>query len=292
MRKALVLPAVAVIGGLIGLVVRSRFLVQAFEPDTGLAVRGVPVAYAMWAVALITVAAIAALSLGKHRTFEKAYTSAFGRGNMIQTSCNLAAAGLFLAAGFFNIEAFVSSPVNAFTMAREVSIVRPILGVVCLGAAAGIWFVTQEMKSFRQAKSVWTLLPGFASCLWVMANYQTWAQDPNLEKYLFSLVAILLSMVGCYCLPGFAFGKGQVPLTLITCLSAAAFGIMVLGDGLPLMDTALILAMVFYLGSMASVLLDNDARPEPPKPVDPASCGGSCQGCTGCGPVPAPEGNE
>ena len=246
----------------------------------------------MWAVALITVAAIAALSLGKHRTFEKAYTSAFGRGNMIQTSCNLAAAGLFLAAGFFNIEAFVSSPVNAFTMAREVSIVRPILGVVCLGAAAGIWFVTQEMKSFRQAKSVWTLLPGFASCLWVMANYQTWAQDPNLEKYLFSLVAILLSMVGCYCLPGFAFGKGQVPLTLITCLSAAAFGIMVLGDGLPLMDTALILAMVFYLGSMASVLLDNDARPEPPKPVDPASCGGSCQGCTGCGPVPAPEGNE
>ena len=289
MRKALVLPAVAVIGGLIGLVVRSRFLVQAFEPDTGLAVRGVPVAYAMWAVALITVAAIAALSLGKHRTFEKAYTSAFGRGNMIQTSCNLAAAGLFLAAGFFNIEAFVSSPVNAFTMAREVSIVRPILGVVCLGAAAGIWFVTQEMKSFRQAKSVWTLLPGFASCLWVMANYQTWAQDPNLEKYLFSLVAILLSMVGCYCLPGFAFGKGQVPLTLITCLSAAAFGIMVLGDGLPLMDTALILAMVFYLGSMASVLLDNDARPEPPKPVDPASCGGSCQGCTGCGPVPAPE---
>ena len=289
MRKALVLPAVAVIGGLIGLVVRSRFLVQAFEPDTGLAVRGVPVAYAMWAVALITVAAIAALSLGKHRTFEKAYTSAFGRGNMIQTSCNLAAAGLFLAAGFFNIEAFVSSPVNAFTMAREVSIVRPILGVVCLGAAAGIWFVTQEMKSFRQAKSVWTLLPGFASCLWVMANYQTWAQDPNLEKYLFSLLAILLSMVGCYCLPGFAFGKGQVPLTLITCLSAAAFGIMVLGDGLPLMDTALILAMVFYLGSMASVLLDNDARPEPPKPVDPASCGGSCQGCTGCGPVPAPE---
>ncbi|MBQ9852506.1 MAG: hypothetical protein IJO37_06295 [Ruminiclostridium sp.] len=292
MRKALVLPAVAVIGGLIGLVVRSRFLVQAFEPDTGLAVRGVPVAYAMWAVALITVAAIAALSLGKHRTFEKAYTSAFGRGNMIQTSCNLAAAGLFLAAGFFNIEAFVSSPVNAFTMAREVSIVRPILGVVCLGAAAGIWFVTQEMKSFRQAKSVWTLLPGFTSCLWVMANYQTWAQDPNLEKYLFSLVAILLSMVGCYCLPGFAFGKGQVPLTLITCLSAAAFGIMVLGDGLPLMDTALILAMVFYLGSMASILLDNDARPEPPKPVDPTSCGGSCQGCTGCGPVPAPEGNE
>ena len=292
MRKALVLPAVAGIGGLIGLVVRQRFLVQAFEPDTGLPIGGVPVTYAMWAVALITAAAIIALSLGKHRTFEKSYTSAFGRGNMVQTSCTLASAGLLLAAGFFNIEAFVSSPVNPMTMAREVSIVRPILGVVCLAAAAGIWFVMQEMNRFRQVKSVWTLLPGFACCLWVMANYQTWAQDPTIERYLFSLVAILLAMIGCYCLPGFAFGKGQVGLTLITCLLAAAFGIMVLGDGLPMMDLALVLAMVFYLGSMASVLLDNDARPEPPKPVDPASCGGSCQGCTGCGPIPAPENKE
>ena len=292
MRKALVLPAVAGIGGLIGLVVRQRFLVQAFEPDTGLPIGGVPVTYAMWAVALITAAAIIALSLGKHRTFEKSYTSAFGRGNMVQTSCTLASAGLLLAAGFFNIEAFVSSPVNPMTMAREVSIVRPILGVVCLAAAAGIWFVMQEMNRFRQVKSVWTLLPGFACCLWVMANYQTWAQDPTIERYLFSLVAILLAMIGCYCLPGFAFGKGQVKLTLITCLLAAAFGIMVLGDGLPMMDLALVLAMVFYLGSMASVLLDNDARPEPPKPVDPASCGGSCQGCTGCGPIPAPENKE
>lgn len=292
MRKALVLPAVAGIGGLIGLVVRQRFLVQAFEPDTGLPIGGVPVTYAMWAVALITAAAIIALSLGKHRTFEKSYTSAFGRGNMVQTSCTLASAGLLLAAGFFNIEAFVSSPVNPMTMAREVSIVRPILGVVCLAAAAGIWFVMQEMNRFRQVKSVWTLLPGFACCLWVMANYQTWAQDPTIERYLFSLVAILLAMIGCYCLPGFAFGKGQVTLTLITCLLAAAFGIMVLGDGLPMMDLALVLAMVFYLGSMASVLLDNDARPEPPKPVDPASCGGSCQGCTGCGPIPAPENKE
>ena len=289
MRKALILPAVAVFGGLIGLVVRQRFLVQAFEPDTGLPVGGVPVTYAMWAVALITAGAIVALSLGKHRTFEKAYTSAFGRGSMIQTSCTLAAAGLFLAAGFFNIEAFVSSPVNAFTMARTVSVVRPILGVICLGAAASIWFVTQEMKSFKQAASIWTLMPGFASCLWVMANYQNWAQDPNLEKYLFSLLAILLSMVGCYCIPTFAFGKGQVTLTLIVCLLAGAFGIMVLGDGLPLMDTALILAMVFYLVSMASVLLDNDARPEPPKPMDLPTCGGSCHGCTGCGPIPSAE---
>ena len=289
MRKALILPIAAVIGGLIGLVVRSRFLVQAFEPDTGLPLSGVPITYAMWAVAIITAVVIAALSLGKHRTYEKAYTSAFGRGNMIQTSGTLAAAGLFLAAGFFNIEAFVSSPVNTMTMARTVSVVRPILGVVCLGAAAGIWFVTQEMKSFKQAKSIWTLLPGFAACLWVMANYQNWAQDPNLEKYLFSLLAVLLSMVGCYCLPGFAFGKGQVSLTLITCLLAGAFGIMVLGDGLPLMDVSLILAMVFYLVSMASILLDNDARPEPPKPEAPPSCGGSCQGCTGCGPVPTPE---
>lgn len=289
MRKALVLPAVAVGGGLIGLVVRQRYLTQAFEPDTGLPIGGQPVTYVMWAVALITAGVIVALSLGKHRTFEKCYTSAFGRGNMVQTSCTLAAAVLLLAAGFFNIEAFVSSPVNTITMTRTVSIVRPILGVVCLAAAAGVWFVIQEMNRFQQVKSAWILLPGFVCCLWVMANYQTWAQDPTVERYLFSLLAIMLSMIGCYCLPGFAFGKGQVKLTLISSLLAVSFGVMVLGDGLPMADTSLVLAMVFYLMSMASVLLDNDARPEVPQPIDPASCGGSCQGCTGCGPAPDPE---
>ena len=284
MRKAVVLPAVSVAGGILGLAVRQFQLNTAFEPGTGLPIAGQPATYAMWAVAVVTALVFIGLSLGKHRTFEKCYTSAFRTTSMIQLSGVMAGAVLLLAAGFFNVEAFVSAPVDLFTGVRTVSIVRPILGVACLAAAAGVWFTVQKMKSGQQVKSVCVLLPGLVGCLWVMANYQSWAQDPVMEQYVFSLLAVMLSMVACYFLPGFAFGKGQVKGTLITCLLGASFCIMVLGDGLPMCDVALLMAMIFYLLSMASILLTNDAKPQPPEGLP--TCGGSCQGCAGCGPAP------
>ena len=287
MRKAVVLPAVSVAGGIFGLAVRQFQLNTAFEPGTGLPIADQPATYAMWAVVAVTVLAIVGLCMGKHRTFEKCYTSAFRTTSMIQLSGAMAGAVLLLAAGFFNVEAFVSAPVDPFTQIRSVSIVRPILGVVCLAAAAGVWFTVQKMKGGQQVKSVWVLLPGLVGCLWVMANYQSWAQDPVIEQYVFSLLAVMLSMVGCYFLAGFAFGKGQVKGALIACLLGASFCIVALGDGLPMYDVALYVAMIFYLLSMASTLLTNDAKPEPPEGLP--SCGGSCQGCPGCGPVPEPE---
>lgn len=287
MRKAFVLPAVSVAGGILGLVVRQFQLNTAFEPGAGLPIAGQPSTYVMWAVVAITILAIIGLCMGKHRTFEKCYTSAFRTTSMVQLSGVMAGAVLLLAAGFFNVAAFVSAPVDSFTHIRSVSIVRPILGVACLAAAAGVWFTVQKMKSGQQVKSVWVLLPGLVGCLWVMANYQSWAQDPVIERYVFSLLAVMLSMVGCYFLSGFAFGKGQVKGALIACLLGASFCIMVLGDGLPMCDVALLMAMIFYLLSMASTLLTNDAKPEPPE--DLPACGGSCQGCTGCGPAPEKE---
>lgn len=286
MRKALILPAVSVAGGVVGLAVRQLYLRQAFEPGTGLPVSGQPVTGGLWAVAIVTAVAIVLLSGGKHRTFEKNYVRAFGGGSLIQTAGVLAGAVLLVLGGFFNIAAYVQAPADFYTQAKTVSIVRPVLGVVSLLAGAGLWFLLQKVRARGKIPVGWSLMPGFACCLWVMANYQQWAQDPVLERYLFCLLAVLLSMVACYCLPGFVFGKGQVRLTVVTCLLAAAFSIMVLGDGLPLMDVALYLAMVFYLLSMASVLLDNDAKPEP---VLPPNCGGSCQGCPGCGPVEGPK---
>lgn len=287
MRKALILPAVSVAGGVVGLAVRQLYLRQAFEPGTGLPISGQPVTYGLWAVALVTAAALVLLSGGRHRTFEKNYAKAFGGGSLVQTAGMLAGAVLLVLGGFFNIAAYIQAPVDLYTQTRSVSIVRPVLGVVCLLAGAGLWFLLQQIRAKGKVSGGWALLPGFASCLWVMANYQQWAQDPVQEKYLFCLLAVLLSMVACYCLPGFAFGKGQVRLTAVTCLLAAAFCIMVLGDGLSLGDVALCLAMVFYLLSMASVLLDNDAKPE--LVVVPPTCGGSCQGCSGCGPEGGPK---
>ena len=114
-----------------------------------------------------------------------------------------------------------------------------------------------------------------------MANYyQSWAEEPVLGQYLIPMLGALLSMIACFLVGGFAFGKARVTLTLTVCLAAGAFNIMALADGLPLADTALYLGMMFYLLSMAAALARNDAKPEAPP-----ACAPNCAGCPGCAPM-------
>ena len=139
------------------------------------------------------------------------------------------------------------------------------LGVLSLLAAAGIYFVAQKMRRGAPILTAWAVVPGFACCLWIMANYyQSWAEEPVLGQYLIPMLGALLSMIACFLVGGFAFGKARVTLTLTVCLAAGAFNIMALADGLPLADTALYLGMMFYLLSMAAALARNDAKPEAP----------------------------
>lgn len=293
MKKPVVLPALAVVGGLLGLIVRQVQLRTAFEPGTDLAIPGSPATYALWAVLLVTALALAVLTRGKHRTFEKSYTSAFGTTSMIWLSGVMAGAVLLVLAGFCNVEAFVSAPIDEFTQSKMLSALRPVLGIACLAAAAGIWFTAQTMRSSRrQVESIWVLMPGLVSCLWVLCNYQSWAQEPVVETYVFFLLATLVAMLASINAAGFAFGKGKVGGTAFGCLLAAALCLTCLGDGLPLCDVALLLAMFFYLLSMGAILLTNDAKPEPPAAAPAPTCGGSCQGCPGCGPAPAAPADE
>ena len=129
--------------------------------------------------------------------------------------------------------------------------------------------------------TAWAVVPGFACCLWIMANYyQSWAEEPVLGQYLIPMLGALLSMIACFLVGGFAFGKARVTLTLTVCLAAGAFNIMALADGLPLADTALYLGMMFYLLSMAAALARNDAKPEAPP-----ACAPNCAGYPGCAPM-------
>lgn len=286
MKKPVVLPIVAVVGGLLGLAARQVQLRTAFEPGTGLPIQGSAASYALWGVLLLTALVLFVLSQGKHRTFEKCYTSAFGTTSMVWLSGELAGAALLVLAGFCSVEAFVSAPIDEFTAAKTVSIFRPILGVACLAAAAGIWFTVQATRSGRrQTESLWLLMPGVVGCLWVLCNYQTWAQEPVMEHYFCLMLVALVAMVTCVSAAGFAFGKGKVSGTVFGCFFGGCLCIVSLCDGLALCDVALLLGMGFYLLSMGGILLTNDAKPEPP--AGAPACGGTCQGCPGCGPAPA-----
>ena len=283
-NKSRVLPAVAVIGGILGLLIRRLYLTRGFDASTGLSVSQ-PYGAVLAAAVLAVLAALILLSRGEHRNFDGKYSSAFYSARPFWFVLSAAGGVLMIAAGILNLMTWLgrrSADPYAVSSVGTAGVIRPVLGVVCLLAGAGIYFTALEMRRKGECRSAWISLPGFACCLWVMACYQSFAKDPVTGHYLLRLLAVLAAMAGCYCMATFAFGKGRVALTLVLDLMGAALGIMVLGDGQPLSDVSLQLGLVFYLLSMAGCLAANDGKPALPEGCAPADC----RTCPGCPPVP------
>lgn len=280
MRKTLLLPAAAVAAGAVGLLVRWLYLKNGFEVDTGLPVSGAPT---MWAMLLVSVAAVVVLALlcrGKHQKFDQCYTGAFLPRGMLWTAGALAGAVLLVVGGFLALAAWVSSPLDEYGQ-RTMSVSWLLLGVLALLAGAGIYLIQQKMRRGLPILTGWTAMPGFACCLWIMANYYAyWAAEPSLGKYGIPMLAVALSLLACLEMGALAFGKARTGVVLFLCLAGAAFDLMALADGLPLADTALYLGMAFYLLSAAGALADNDARADAPPP-----CAAHCAQCAGCAPM-------
>ena len=78
MRKDILLPGVAVVGGAAGFLLRRWELSTAFEPDTGLPVAGAPATWALIALTVVVAAVLAVLCRGTHRVFPGGYDEAFG----------------------------------------------------------------------------------------------------------------------------------------------------------------------------------------------------------------------
>ncbi len=279
MSKLAALPAAAVVGGLVGLIVRRSFLVDAFEPDTGLALSGTPIGIAMWAVVAVTAVVLLLLARrGGHRSYDKCYALALAPYHRAALVLQLAAAFLFLAAGCLCLMSWVSAPIDPMLGRRSVGLTRLFLGVVCLITAAALPLTAQKLRKGQPFPPGWTTVPGFAGCFWVMANYQDWSQDPNVARYVLPLLAIVLSMLAGCLLAGFAFGKGRPATALFLSTACAALCLMVLGDGLPMSDTVVALAMTCYHLSIPIALGDNESHPLP-SGCSPSACA-ACPGCT------------
>lgn len=280
MRKSLLLPAAAVVAGVVGLLVRLLYLKNGFEMDTGLPVSGAPT---MWVMLLVSVAVVVVLALlcrGKHQKFDQCYTGAFRPHGMLWAAGALAGAVLLVVGGFLSLAAWVSSPLDEFGQ-RTLSVSWLLLGILALLAGAGIYLIQQKMGRGLPILTGWTAMPGFACCLWIMANYYTyWAAEPSLGKYGIPMLAVALSLLACLEMGALAFGKVKTGLVLFLCLAGAAFDLMALADGLPLADTALYLGMTFYLLATAGALADNDARS-----TAAPSCTDHCAQCAGCAPM-------
>ena len=295
MKKTWLLPLAAVIGGLIGLPVYRAYLTRGFDGATGLPADQSRYGLLLWGLTAVVLVVLLVFSRGKHRAFDKQFSSAFYARKPFWFVAAAAGGVLLFAAGLLNLMDFFRPDgmsavgYGAYYVRRSVRILRVLLGAFSLLAGIGVYFTALNARKKGEYRGGWITLPGFVCCVWVMSSYQDWAKDPVVGHYLFPLLAVLLTMIACYLIPAFAFGKGRVTAALFFASAAAALNIMALGSGEALYLVSLRVGLILWLLAMTGCLAENAARPAPPAVLPEGCAPADCASCPGCPPLQEPK---
>ena len=258
MRKEIIVPAVAVIGGGAGFALRKWGLDTGFEPDTGLPVPGAPATLALIALSVAVAAVLALLCWGKKPDFS-GYGQAFrARGNTLYATAGVLSGFLMLGAG----------ALMAAEPAMGGGLVYTRLITAALALVAGVCVVLTVRDNFRGSGSgkysFKLLMPAYAFCVWLIAAYQVRAGDPVRLDYVYELFAIVAGLLGLYSTASFSFERGRVFLTSLFSMLGVYFSLVTLADGHQLPDLLLYAFTILYLLTNTVTLLHNAAHPELP----------------------------
>lgn len=262
MRKEIIVPAVAVIGGGVGFALRRWGLDTGFEPDTGLPIPGAPATMALIALSAVMVVVLALLCWSGKTAFS-GYGQAFqAKGNTLFATAGVLSGFLLLGAGVL----LAAEPL----MGGGLVYTRLITAVLALVAGGCVVLTVRDnFRGESEGKySFKLLMPAYAFCVWLIAAYQVRAGDPVRLDYVFELFAIIATLLGLYFHAAFAFTRGRPFWALFFALLGVYFSITTLADGHEWGFTLLYAFAVVYLTVSAVTLLRNAAGPVPPAPAE------------------------
>ena len=272
MRKELVLPVTAIVGGAIGFFLRRLELATAFEPDTGLPIEGMPVTWALIALSAAVAVVLLLLCLGVGKGFEGGYDQAFRARDaapymmgMTAGAFLTAAAGVLLLLKLPRLYAEASLETSGFPMFSLVPMV--LLAVLCLCSA---WSVLMLGKNNYRGEekgkySAWLLIPAYTCCMWLIVSYQEHSGDPIILDYVYQLFSVIAAVLGCYFLSGFGFGRSRPAAAAFFSAEAMYFALVTLADAHEPAFLLLYAGCFFYFAASAVALLYNLGRPLGPR---------------------------
>lgn len=275
MRKEIVLPSLAVGGGIVGLLLRRWELATAFEADTGLVTPNMPSTWALIIWSALLAAAFILLCRGKHRSFAGGYDAAFAaKGNTVYVTAMVLGGFLLLASAVLNYMGIPAAYAEAVAAARagnaQTTPLFAVLPRAILGALAAVSFfcvLSTGRNNYRgegKGKFSFSLLaPAYMGCIWLIAAYQVRAGDPVRQDYIYELFAIISSLLGLYFMAGFSFERAKVFRSSLFSLLGVYFSLVTLADGHELYVVLLYGFCILSLTANVTALLANDARPEP-----------------------------
>ena len=266
MRKNIVLPGIAVVGGLVGLGLRKWELAAAFEPETGLhlASAATPVLL-IWSVLVVLALVLLCRDCKNSAPFDVTFRA---ENNAVYLTACVLAAFLLLASGGMELlgSALGDGSMSPAAVPRLSLILRPLRMVLCI---LGFFCVLAIAKNLFRAggkgkDSLAILGLCLLFCVWLISEYQSRAADPILLHYAYSIFAVLAALLGLYYLAGYSFQSGKPRCTAVFCLLAVYLSLVTMADRHTFAELLRYGFVVLFLTAHAVLLLREHSAGEVP----------------------------
>ncbi len=268
MRKEILLPALAVVGGGAGFALRTWQLSAAFDETTLLFRSGAPSTMAL--LILLTAAAAGLLLLVLGVKAPRQGAEAFFCPETGYMTLMTAAGFLWIAAGLLG---FLEMRTQLALWRMQTGLPFPLMllltALLCLPAGAGALMLGKgNYRCTRPAAyPLLATLPAYALLPWLVAVYQINSRQPALMLFAITMVGVVCAELGLYMAACFAFDRPKPRLCIYFSLLAVVLLLTSLADRPGLFTAVMSMACVLLLLAQSWALLRGGAEekknPEP-----------------------------
>lgn len=252
MGNQIKLPAIALLGGVVGFGLRKVELATAFVAETGLHIEG---SWSTYVLLMLSLAVAVGLFMCSPKGCNLAPGDYHGAFHIKQCKCypviGAVATFLVLVAGALLI--------FSWFMGQSSSMVALILGAACLVTVPFLYGIIQETRASRKKSGYFAslLAPAFTSCVWLVVVYQADAANPVRLDFVYGLLAIIALVLGWYQMAGFTFEKPKVKGMCVCSLLGVYLTMVALADSRSLWQYFLYVGMALFLLLHTVALLHN-----------------------------------
>jgi len=247
MKKEIILPAVAWLGGIVGFVLRRWELAQGYDPQLRLLSTG----KATWLLCglmgvLLVLFARSCFGMGKKNRTTQEWFYAPATGYIMPV---VAAAFLLMAGGLAGLWQQRNLPVKDAMLMLTYALC--LLGGGCLLCAG--------QDAYRGRWSKYTPLlymgPSFAMLVWLIAAYQRNAKQPQTGLYVWHMLSAVAVTLAVYTLVTLAVGRSGAGRVCLFSLLGISLSVTTLADGHDASSVLIYLFALLYLTAQSWLLL-------------------------------------
>lgn len=254
-KKAFILCGFTLIMGIFAALLRWLQNLNAFEPDTNLAIPNAPTSYAVVLFAVLFAILLFLLVRNlKENDFASSFPEVYSSNIPFLGIAAWIIGAIMAIGGLLTINRFLQDSHSMFDL---------ILGCLSFVSAAGtISLITSSAKAGKQSSGSFGAVSSVLFlCFWLIASYKFSASDPVVWHFALRLLAISAALLAYYFMAGFVFNKPRPLSSLYFSLLGAFLGIMVMTDSYPIGE------QLISLGFIATMLLLSFAQISSLKPA-------------------------